>query len=64
LGFRFGATVGACEAESGSIVTDHAAELWTALGPAARVIVVDDNAGRELLDDLALIAHSGTFHAA
>ena len=36
---------------------DESAELVGALGPSANVVVVTDNAGRELLADLVLIDH-------
>jgi hypothetical protein len=38
-------------------VTDHSPELWAAIGSGARLVVVADNAGRELLADLILIDH-------
>jgi hypothetical protein len=57
LGFRFGTPAAPGGAGSARVIVDHSAELWAALGPAARVVLVADNAGRELLADLALIDH-------
>jgi hypothetical protein len=54
LGFRIGLT---SHPEAEGIVADDSAALWSALGPAADVILVADNAGRELLADLVLIDH-------
>jgi hypothetical protein len=58
LGFRMSASAGAGDYEASAvIVTDQSAGLSAALGPGASVIVVADNAGRELLADLVLIDH-------
>ena len=57
LGFQLQAGNGATGAEPGSIIADDSAALWAALGPNADVIVVADNAGRELVADLILIDH-------
>jgi hypothetical protein len=54
LGFRIGLTT---HPEAEGIVADDSAALWSALGPTADVILVADNAGRELLADLVLIDH-------
>ncbi|GLW08079.1 hypothetical protein Misp01_32090 [Microtetraspora sp. NBRC 13810] len=39
------------------LVADDGDPLWAAFGPAADVVVVADNAGRELVADLVLIDH-------
>lgn len=58
LGFRMSASAGAGDDRASAvIVTDQSADLLAALGPGANVIVVADNAGRELLADLVLIDH-------
>lgn len=57
LGFRIGQSPQAREQGSAQLVADDSADLWTALGPAASVVLVADNAGRELLADLVLIDH-------
>jgi len=57
LGFRFGSTAGLGGAGSARIIVDDSAGLWAALSSASRVVVVTDNAGRELLADLTLIDH-------
>jgi hypothetical protein len=53
LGFLINRTALAAAA----LVADDSAALWSALGPDAQVVVVADNAGRELLADLVLIDH-------
>jgi Damage-control phosphatase ARMT1-like domain len=57
LSFHIGAT-GRPE-QTGGMVADDTAPLWTALeaGPAGKVGIVTDNAGRELLADLVLVDH-------
>lgn len=58
LGFQL--TAGAAGGPGGSgVLVDRRAALWGALerGAGGRVCVVADNAGRELLPDLALIDH-------
>jgi Damage-control phosphatase ARMT1-like domain len=40
---------------SARVIVDQSADLWAALGPGARAVVVTDNAGRELLADLVLV---------
>ena len=57
LGFRIGQSAQAREQGSAELVADDSADLWAALGPGARVVIVADNAGRELLADLVLIDH-------
>lgn len=57
LGFRIGQSPQARERTSARLVADDSADLWTALGPGASVVMVADNAGRELLADLALVDH-------
>lgn len=58
LGFRIGrAAGGASVAAAEGLIADQSERLWRLLGPDARVIVVADNAGRELLADLVLIDH-------
>jgi hypothetical protein len=57
LGFRIGESPQARERGSAQLVADDSADLWTVLGPGASVVLVADNAGRELLADLVLIDH-------
>lgn len=57
LGFQIGRRSTAGQAPKTGLITDHSAEFWSALGPAATVVLVVDNAGRELLADLILIDH-------
>ena len=67
LGFRIGKTAGSDHAGSNhagsdhagstGLVDDHSAELRAALGPTSHVVLVADNAGRELMADLVLIDH-------
>jgi hypothetical protein len=57
LGFRIGQSAQAREQGSAELVADDSADLWAALGPGASVVIVADNAGRELLADLVLIDH-------
>jgi len=57
LGFRIGSAPGSAELESAGLVADDSSDLWSALGPDARVVLVADNAGREMLADLVLIDH-------
>jgi Damage-control phosphatase ARMT1-like domain len=58
LGFRMSSSAGAGDDnESAVIITDQSAGLSAALGQGASVILVADNAGRELLADLVLIDH-------
>jgi len=56
LGFRIGRTAAEAPAAA-SLVADDSAALWALLHPAAHVVVVADNAGREMLADLVLIDH-------
>jgi hypothetical protein len=42
---------------AGGMVADQSADFWAALGAGADVVLVADNAGRELLADLVLIDH-------
>ena len=57
LGFRMGTSGESGDIESARVIVDESAELWAALSPSANVVVVTDNAGRELLADLVLIDH-------
>lgn len=57
LGFRIGRPAGLSDPAATRLVDDHSGELLSALGPAASVALVADNAGRELLADLVLIDH-------
>jgi uncharacterized protein with ATP-grasp and redox domains len=57
LGFRIGQSPQRREHGSAQLVADDSADLWSALGPNASVVMVTDNAGRELLADLVLIDH-------
>jgi hypothetical protein len=57
LGFRMGQSEESRERGSARLVADDSADLWSALGPDAAVVMVADNAGRELLADLVLIDH-------
>jgi hypothetical protein len=59
LGFRLSAPGGADRAEVPPLVADDSARLWSLLPPAgdATLCLVADNAGRELVPDLLLIAH-------
>ena len=63
LGFRIGTRPliqngpGLPNQPAATLVADDSAALWAALGPEATVILVTDNAGRELLADLVLIDH-------
>jgi hypothetical protein len=55
LGFRIGTRSGQPGADR--LIADDSAGLWAALGPGATVVLVTDNAGRELLADLILADH-------
>jgi Damage-control phosphatase ARMT1-like domain len=60
LGFRIGAAPrpdGQDGLAPGRVIADDSASLWAALGPGAAVVLVTDNAGRELLADLVLADH-------
>jgi hypothetical protein len=61
LGFRFGSTAGPGAPAAARVIVDQSALLWAALTPGASVVLVADNAGRELLADLALIDHLLTY---
>jgi Damage-control phosphatase ARMT1-like domain len=52
-----GGSAGPSATEPAGLVADDSAAFWAALGPGADVILVADNAGRELLADLVLIDH-------
>jgi len=52
LGFRIGRSPESREQGSSRLVADDSADFWAALGPDASVVIVADNAGRELLADL------------
>ncbi len=54
LGFRIGLSPQSRQQGSARLVADDSADLWSALGPEASVIMVTDNAGRELIADLVL----------
>jgi hypothetical protein len=57
LGFRIGRSPQSRVQEATQLVSDDSADLQAALGPGASVVIVADNAGRELLADLVLIDH-------
>ncbi|HVB43317.1 MAG TPA: damage-control phosphatase ARMT1 family protein [Streptosporangiaceae bacterium] len=57
LGFRIGRSPQAREQGSSMLVADDSADLRAALGADASVVIVADNAGRELLADLVLMDH-------
>ena len=57
LGFRIGAAPGPAGPATDRLIADDSAGLWAALGPGATVVLVTDNAGRELLADLVLVDH-------
>lgn len=57
LGFRIGAAPQAHNNEPARLLADHSAGLWEALTHTTQIVVVADNAGRELLADLVLIDH-------
>jgi hypothetical protein len=57
LGFRIGQRPGSEHPETEGLVADDSAALWALLGPTADLVLVADNAGRELLADLVLIDH-------
>ena len=57
LGFLIGKAPGSAELGPAGLVADNSADFWSALGPDARVVLVADNAGREMLADLVLIDH-------
>lgn len=57
LGFWIGASRNSDAAWQGALIADQSAELWAALRRGDYVVVVADNAGRELLSDLLLIDH-------
>jgi hypothetical protein len=57
LGFRVGNSAGPGDPAVARLVDDHSGELLSALGPAVSAVLVTDNAGRELLADLALVDH-------
>jgi hypothetical protein len=57
LGFRIGASPGQADPAAARLVADDSDALWAALGPGATVVLVTDNAGRELLADLILVDH-------
>lgn len=55
LGFKMGASSGSGDIESTKVIVDQSDALWSMLDPGARIVVVADNAGGELLADLVLI---------
>jgi hypothetical protein len=60
LGFRIGTSRGQAvpgQPAAGRLIADDSPGLWAALGPGASVVLVTDNAGRELLADLVLADH-------
>jgi hypothetical protein len=57
LGFRIGASPGQADPPAARLVADDSDALWAALRPGATVVLVTDNAGRELLADLILVDH-------
>jgi len=54
LGFRINRTA---DPEQAGLVADDSAALWAVLESAADIVLVADNAGRELMADLVLIDH-------
>jgi hypothetical protein len=57
LGFRINRSEAPADAEGLTLVADDRDQLWSRLDGTARVAVVADNAGRELLADLVLADH-------
>jgi hypothetical protein len=57
LGFLIGASPAPGGQAPAGLVIDQSADLRAALGPDAAVVLVTDNAGRELLADLVLVDH-------
>ncbi len=59
LGFRLSAAHGETSADTPPLVADDSATLWSLLPPSgsATLCLIADNAGRELVPDLLLIAH-------
>lgn len=59
LGFRLSAAHGETSSDTPPLVADDSAALWSLLPPsgAATLCLIADNAGRELVPDLLLIAH-------
>ncbi|MFV0133015.1 damage-control phosphatase ARMT1 family protein [Streptomyces sp. HMX87] len=59
LGFRLSAGDAATPADTPPLVADDSARLWSLLPPsgARTLCLVADNAGRELVPDLLLVAH-------
>jgi hypothetical protein len=54
LGFRINRTA---DPEQAGLVADDSAKLWAVLDSATDIVLVADNAGRELMADLILIDH-------
>ncbi|WP_454560909.1 damage-control phosphatase ARMT1 family protein [Mycobacterium haemophilum] len=57
LSFRIGQSQLQREQAATRLIADDSADLWSILGPGARIVIVADNAGRELIADLVLIDH-------
>ncbi|MET9970252.1 damage-control phosphatase ARMT1 family protein [Streptomyces sp. NPDC006356] len=59
LGFRLSAAHGEASADTPPLVADDSETLWSLLPPSgsATLCLIADNAGRELVPDLLLIAH-------
>ncbi|MES4887246.1 damage-control phosphatase ARMT1 family protein [Streptomyces sp. NPDC096012] len=59
LGFRFSSAGAEAREPAPALVADDSEALWSLLPPggAATLVLVADNAGRELVPDLLLIAH-------
>jgi hypothetical protein len=59
LGFRFSAAGAEARDPAPALVADDSEALWSLLPPggAATLVLVADNAGRELVPDLLMIAH-------
>ena len=59
LGFRLSAAHGETSSETPPLVADDSETLWSLLPPSgsATLCLIADNAGRELVPDLLLIAH-------
>lgn len=57
LGFKIGSAFHAVADNADQLVSDDSADIWKNLSSEASVILVADNAGRELMADLLLIDH-------
>lgn len=57
LGFRIGTEPKSTHQGTDQLIADDSTLFWKHLGPDAHLVLVADNAGRELLADLVLIDH-------